>query len=177
MARVLIVEDEENIARMIEATLTLGGHTSQWCADGTGALPAAVQRAGLQCLTVFYKFDTFSWLLRAPFCRKIGSIPELPAKGGLFMRSTMTMETALPAGPERRPGRRARRGSRRRDLLKMAAALAAWVTLGYAEPQRSEFFWLLEDGTAYYPYRNLHCVVLAGAEDGKYRAAGPRAAS
>ena len=42
MARVLIVEDEENIARMTEATLTLGGHTSQWCADGAGALPAAV---------------------------------------------------------------------------------------------------------------------------------------
>ena len=32
--------------------------------------------------------------------------------------------------------------------------LAAWVTLGYAAPQRSEFFWLLEDGTAYYPYRH-----------------------
>lgn len=32
--------------------------------------------------------------------------------------------------------------------------LTARVTLGYAAPQRSEFFWLLEDGTAYYPYRH-----------------------
>lgn len=38
MARILIVEDEEHIAQMIEATLTLGGHTSQWCADGTQVL-------------------------------------------------------------------------------------------------------------------------------------------
>lgn len=38
MAHILIVEDEEHIARMIEATLTLGGHTSQWCADGVQAL-------------------------------------------------------------------------------------------------------------------------------------------
>ena len=38
MAHILIVEDEEHIARMIEATLTLGSHTSQWCADGTQAL-------------------------------------------------------------------------------------------------------------------------------------------
>ena len=39
MAHILIVEDEENIARMIEATLALGGHTSQWCPEGTQALP------------------------------------------------------------------------------------------------------------------------------------------
>ena len=38
MAHILIVEDEENIARMIHATLTLGGHTSQWCADGAQAV-------------------------------------------------------------------------------------------------------------------------------------------
>lgn len=38
MARILIVEDEENIARMIDATLTLGGHTSQWCAGGAQAV-------------------------------------------------------------------------------------------------------------------------------------------
>ena len=37
MAHILIVEDEENIARMIDATLTLGGHTSQWCPDGSQA--------------------------------------------------------------------------------------------------------------------------------------------
>ena len=39
MAHILIVEDEENIARMIDATLALGGHTSQWCPDGIQALP------------------------------------------------------------------------------------------------------------------------------------------
>lgn len=38
MAHILIVEDEEHIARMIEATLTLGGYTSRWCADGVQAL-------------------------------------------------------------------------------------------------------------------------------------------
>lgn len=38
MAHILIVEDEENIARMIEATLALGGHTCQWCGDGTEAV-------------------------------------------------------------------------------------------------------------------------------------------
>ena len=38
MAHILIVEDETHIAQMIEATLTLGGHTSQWCADGAQAL-------------------------------------------------------------------------------------------------------------------------------------------
>ncbi len=38
MASILIVEDEENIARMIEATLALGGHTGRWCADGAKAV-------------------------------------------------------------------------------------------------------------------------------------------
>ena len=38
MAHILIVEDEKHIAQMIEATLTLDGHTSQWCADGNQAL-------------------------------------------------------------------------------------------------------------------------------------------
>ena len=37
MAHVLIVEDEEHIAQMIDATLALGGHTSAWCADGASA--------------------------------------------------------------------------------------------------------------------------------------------
>lgn len=67
-------------------------------------------------------------------------------------------------------------GLDRKGLDRYAQAgtpLAVWVTLDYAAPQRSEFFWLLEDGTAYYPYRNLHCVVLAGVEDGKYRVADP----
>ena len=42
MAHILIVEDEEHIARMIDATLTLGGHTSQWCGDGAQA-PARIE--------------------------------------------------------------------------------------------------------------------------------------
>ena len=37
MAHILIVEDEEHIAQMIDATLALGGHTSAWCADGAQA--------------------------------------------------------------------------------------------------------------------------------------------
>lgn len=44
MAHILIVEDEENIARMIDATLTLGGHTSQWCADGAQAVDTIAGR-------------------------------------------------------------------------------------------------------------------------------------
>ena len=52
--------------------------------------------------------------------------------------------------------------------------LAVWVTLGYAEPRYSEFIWTLEDGTAYQPYSNLHCVVLAGVrDDGQYIIADP----
>lgn len=71
---------------------------------------------------------------------------------------------------------RALTGLDREGLDRYARAgtpLAVWVTLKYAAPQRSEFFWLLEDGTVYYPYRNLHCVVLAGVEGGKYRVADP----
>lgn len=71
---------------------------------------------------------------------------------------------------------RALTGLDREGLDRYARAgtpLAVWVTLNYAAPQRSEFFWLLEDETVYYPYRNLHCVVLAGMEEGKYRVADP----
>lgn len=71
---------------------------------------------------------------------------------------------------------RALTGLGRTELDRYAQAgtpLAVWVTLNYAPPLRGEFFWLLEDGTAYYPYRNLHCVVLTGVEDGKYRVADP----
>lgn len=41
MAHILIVEDEDHIARMIDATLGLGGHTSVWCSDGDEA-PARI---------------------------------------------------------------------------------------------------------------------------------------
>lgn len=37
-AHILIVEDDENIARMIEATLSIGGYTSRICADGQAAV-------------------------------------------------------------------------------------------------------------------------------------------
>ena len=37
-ARILIVEDDENIAYMIEATLAIGGYTSKVCMDGACAL-------------------------------------------------------------------------------------------------------------------------------------------
>lgn len=53
--------------------------------------------------------------------------------------------------------------------------LVVWVTLNYAAPQYSGASWTLEDGTAYRPYRNLHCVVLAGMEEGQYRIADPLA--
>lgn len=37
---ILIVEDDENIARMIETTLQIGGYTSSLCVDGAEALSA-----------------------------------------------------------------------------------------------------------------------------------------
>lgn len=45
MAHILIVEDEEHIARMIDATLALGGHTAEWCADGAAA-PDRIEKGG-----------------------------------------------------------------------------------------------------------------------------------
>ncbi|MDR2035147.1 MAG: response regulator transcription factor [Coriobacteriales bacterium] len=37
-AHILVVEDDENIARMIEATLTIGGYSSKICGDGLQAV-------------------------------------------------------------------------------------------------------------------------------------------
>lgn len=49
-----------------------------------------------------------------------------------------------------------------------------WVTIGYAEPIYTDSFsWMLPNGTLYVPYNNLHCVVLAGAENGQYQIADP----
>ena len=62
MAHILIVEDEEHIAQMIDATLTLGGHTSQGCADGAQA-PACIESGsfGLVLLDVMLPgLDGFS---------------------------------------------------------------------------------------------------------------------
>ncbi|MDR3316305.1 MAG: response regulator transcription factor [Coriobacteriales bacterium] len=39
-AHILIVEDDENISHMIEATLSIGGYTSEIAADGEAALSA-----------------------------------------------------------------------------------------------------------------------------------------
>lgn len=49
MAHILIVEDEEHIARMIEATLTLGSHTSRWCDNG-GDAPALIEKGGFDLI-------------------------------------------------------------------------------------------------------------------------------
>ena len=38
MARILIVEDDENITKMIEAALSIVGHTFASCADGKSAV-------------------------------------------------------------------------------------------------------------------------------------------
>lgn len=51
--------------------------------------------------------------------------------------------------------------------------LVVWVTLDYAAPRWSNFTWLLEDGTVYRPYRNLHCVVLVGMAGEQYQIADP----
>lgn len=67
-------------------------------------------------------------------------------------------------------------GLSRTELERYAQAgtpLVVWVTLRYAAPQYSEFFWVLEDGAVYRPYRNLHCVVLAGVQNGQYKIADP----
>lgn len=37
-AHILVVEDDENIAHMIEATLVIGGYTSKLCGDGQSAV-------------------------------------------------------------------------------------------------------------------------------------------
>ncbi len=49
MAHILIVEDEEHIARMIEATLALGSHTSRWCDNG-GDAPALIEKGGFDLI-------------------------------------------------------------------------------------------------------------------------------
>lgn len=49
MAHILIVEDEEHIAQVISATLALGGHTSDWCADG-GEAPARIEASGFDLI-------------------------------------------------------------------------------------------------------------------------------
>ena len=49
MAHILIVEDEEHIAQMIDATWALGGHTSGWCADG-GEVSSRVEGGGFDLI-------------------------------------------------------------------------------------------------------------------------------
>ncbi len=65
----------------------------------------------------------------------------------------------------------------RRKLNRMVrdgVPMAVWVTLDYGEPTLSQdFSWYLPDGSLYQPYRNLHCVVLAGTVRDQYRIADP----
>ena len=49
MAHILIVEDEEHIAQMIDATLALGGHTSDWSADG-GEVPVRIENGSFDLI-------------------------------------------------------------------------------------------------------------------------------
>lgn len=68
------------------------------------------------------------------------------------------------------------RGLSRKQLEEYVAAgtpVITWVTLDYDVPSCSQVYWLLEDGGEYYPYVNLHCVVLTGINDGRYVVADP----
>lgn len=59
-------------------------------------------------------------------------------------------------------------------MVRDGVPMAVWVTLDYGEPALSQnFSWYLLDGSLYQPYRNLHCVVLAGMEKDEYRIADP----
>lgn len=49
MAHILIVEDEEHIAQMIDATLSLGGHSSDWSADG-GEVPVRIENGSFDLI-------------------------------------------------------------------------------------------------------------------------------
>mgnify|MGYP005780829123 FL=1 len=52
--------------------------------------------------------------------------------------------------------------------------VAVWVTIDYEPPVYADSFsWILPNGELYIPYDNLHCVVLAGEENGQYRIADP----
>ena len=58
--------------------------------------------------------------------------------------------------------------------LNAEVPLAVWVTCGYEQPRASSFSWVLPNGSRYAPYANLHCVVLAGRQEGGlYRIADP----
>lgn len=49
-----------------------------------------------------------------------------------------------------------------------------WVTLGYGRPDyANNFSWNLPSGESYVPYSNLHCVLLTGEENDRYRIADP----
>lgn len=60
------------------------------------------------------------------------------------------------------------------DYARDGVPVIVWVTLQYGAPTYAESFrWVLPDGTLYTPYSNLHCVVVAGEDDGQYRIADP----
>lgn len=68
------------------------------------------------------------------------------------------------------------RGVTRKELneyVEKGIPLVTWVTRNYEKPYYSDFRWTMPSGNDYTPYANLHCVVLAGTENGKYRVADP----
>lgn len=48
--------------------------------------------------------------------------------------------------------------------LRQGYPVIAWVTLEYNQPVKTAFCWYIDD-TPYYPYANLHCVVLTGYDE------------
>lgn len=106
----------------------------------------------------------------------VGDAADL--KGGWYCFESPVIQAANRWLDERGSASRARSvtGLSRDELDRCAGdgvPLVAWVTLGYDRPRYSEFSWTLEDGTQYQPYSNLHCVVLAGTQDGQYWVADP----
>lgn len=59
------------------------------------------------------------------------------------------------------------------EYLDQATPLVVWVTLDYDQPARCDGGWYLADGSFYSPYRNLHCVVVAGYGEEGYLTADP----
>ena len=84
MAHILIVEDEENIARMIAATLEMAGYTCQRCGDGAQAVELAQPGVFDLVLLDIMLPGMDGWTI----CRKIRETSKVPiimltAKGEL----------------------------------------------------------------------------------------------
>lgn len=60
------------------------------------------------------------------------------------------------------------------EFAQAAVPLVVWITRDYQPVEYADYFsWQLPDGSTCTPYNDLHCVVLAGEEDGSYRIADP----